>query len=82
MRGKTISETTDNVQSAEQQILSRKEKKQLKKAEKKEKKTQKKIAKKERKKRWKETRKEDRRKLKEHYKDAPWFIRIPLFTHQ
>lgn len=43
----------------------------------KERKLQKKLAKKERKKRWKETRKEDRRKLKEHYKDAPWFIRIP-----
>ena len=57
--------------------LTRKEKKQLKKAQKKEKKLQKKIAKKERKKRWKETKKEDRRKLKEHYKDAPWFIRIP-----
>ena len=59
------------------QKLSRKEKKQLKKAQKKEKKIQKKLAKKERKKRWKETKKEDRRKLKEHYKDAPWFIRIP-----
>ena len=57
--------------------LSRKEKKQLKKAQKKEKKLQKKLAKKERKKRWKETKKEDRRKLKEHYKDAPWYIRIP-----
>lgn len=57
--------------------LSRKEKKQLKKAQKKEKKQQKKIDKKERKKRWKETKKEDRRKLKEHYKDAPWYIRIP-----
>ena len=57
--------------------LSRKEKKQLKKAQKKEKKLQKKIAKKERKQRWKETKKEDRRKLKEHYKDAPWYIRIP-----
>ena len=43
----------------------------------KERKLQKKLAKKERKKRWKETRKEDRRKLKEHYKDAPWYIRIP-----
>ena len=43
----------------------------------KERKLQKKLAKKERKKRWKETKKEDRRKLKEHYKDAPWFIRIP-----
>ena len=38
---------------------------------------EKKAARKERKKRWKETRKEDREKLKEHYKDAPWFIRIP-----
>ncbi|MCR4649439.1 MAG: hypothetical protein K5776_10230 [Lachnospiraceae bacterium] len=57
--------------------LTRKEKKAIKKAERKEKKLQKKIAKKERKKRWKETKKEDRRKLKEHYKDAPWFIRIP-----
>ena len=57
--------------------LTRREKKQLKKAQKKEKKIQKKIAKKERKLRWKETKKEDRRKLKEHYKDAPWYIRIP-----
>lgn len=72
-----MSENTDNVQAAEPQKISRKEKKQLKKAEKKEKKLQKKIAKKERKKRWKETRKEDRRNLKEHYKDAPWFIRVP-----
>ena len=62
---------------AEAPVLSRKEKKQLKKAQKKEKKIQKKLAKKERKKRWKETKKEDRRKLKEHYKDAPWYIRIP-----
>ena len=57
--------------------LSRAEKKQLKKDQKKEKKLQKKIDKQERKKRWKETSKEDRRKLKEHYKDAPWYIRIP-----
>ncbi len=62
---------------AEPVRLSRKEKKALKKAKKKEKKQQKKTAKKERRKRWKETKKEDRRKLKEHYKDAPWFIRIP-----
>ena len=61
----------------EPQKLSRKEKKLLKKEQKKQKKLQKKINKKERKKRWKETKKEDRRKLKEHYKDAPWFIRIP-----
>ena len=38
---------------------------------------EKRAAKRERKRRWKETKKEDRRKLKEHYKDAPWFIRIP-----
>ena len=63
--------------SSEEKALSRKEKKKQKKALKKEKKLQKKLAKKEKKKRWKETKKEDRRKLKEHYKDAPWFIRIP-----
>ena len=62
---------------AEAPVLTRKEKKQLKKAQKKEKRLQKKLAKKERKKRWKETKKEDRRKLKEHYKDAPWFVRVP-----
>ena len=63
--------------SSEEKALTRKEKKKQKKALKKEKKLQKKLAKKEKKKRWKETKKEDRRKLKEHYKDAPWFIRIP-----
>ena len=62
---------------AEAPVLTHKEKKQLKKAQKKEKRVQKKLAKKERKKRWKETKKEDRRKLKEHYKDAPWFVRVP-----
>ena len=62
---------------AEKPKPTRKEKKKQKKALKKEKKLQKKLAKKERKKRWKATKKEDRRKLKEHYKDAPWFIRIP-----
>lgn len=73
---------------SEEKILTRKEKKKQKKAlkkdkklqkkhAKKEKKLQKKLAKKEKKKRWKETKKEDRKKLKEHYKDAPWFIRIP-----
>ena len=70
-------EATAAVAADAVQNLTRKEKKQLKKAQKKERKLQKKIAKKERKKRWKETKKEDRRKLKEHYKDAPWFIRIP-----
>jgi hypothetical protein len=63
--------------ASEEKALTRKEKKKQKKALKKEKKLQKKLAKKEKKKRWKETKKEDRRKLKEHYKDAPWFIRIP-----
>ena len=63
--------------AAEVKELSRAEKRELKKAQKKEKKLQKKLAKKERKQRWKETKKEDRRKLKEHYKDAPWYIRIP-----
>ena len=75
----TVAEAAVSSEAAPEvvQELSRKEKKQLKKAQKKEKKIQKKLAKKERKKRWKETKKEDRRKLKEHYKDAPWFIRIP-----
>ena len=61
--------------------LSKKEQKKLKRAQKKEEKKQKRISRKvkrkAKRKRWKETKKEDRKKLKEHYKDAPWFIRIP-----